>query len=654
MIKIKKISALCRLWLALSALFCLCLGSSLVHAGEQLPPPPGLNIVRTMQPINSTLYKLTRGLSLSAKKQPTPEEIKGFAKKGMTLRHDGKVLVEIIALEGIEIDQGIWLLDFESKGLELGTRQAEVLVAKGLNVSKIQQPLTSYENRSEAWLPLSLLEDIAGKMPEGYRIQPIMPPNYDAVTGEGPVVTNSDNYQDAGQNGSGLTIAVIDGGFYGLSSAQTNGDAPSSYTEVNYTPYSFENEFDGTHGTGCVEAAFDHAPGATWRIYKIDSVTDMGSVVTDAIATGVDVITHSMSRYNLGWADNSGAACSAANDASSFGIIFFTSAGNRAESHFQGPYIDNDSNNWHNFGAEDSTITVTIESRQRGNHYLCWNNSAVDLDFYLYDSSLTNVIASSTNVGAGVFEEFYYINNTNVDKTFHLAVYRRSGSGDNTLEIFSHSSAIWDEHIVAENSTTSPSNATGSRVISVGAVSHLNFAQPNGSNVITNYSSQGPSNSGMTLPDLCGPTDTAGYTYASFGGTSAATPNAAGAACAFWSSNTLLNGYAIKWLLKEQADLWRDWGNSGNDNIYGKGGVFLADYNYGTRWMARSYNNTADSSTGPYYTLQAAHDAVPDNGRLLVFGDYYGSFSEAATLGSTGKSIMVEQLSDSGNALFGQ
>jgi hypothetical protein len=622
-----------------------------VLTGDQLPPPPPRKVPAWM-PVHSVLYELFLELREEAVTTPSVEQIETSAQRGITMRPDGKVLVEIIAPEGTEIAEEIDAPGLEAEGVELGIGRSEVVVSDNADVAEIQMPLSTYENRAEAWLPLSKLQEISQALPEGYFIKEVTPLDYDDVAGQGPTVTNSDSYRDAGQNGAGLTIAVIDGGFYNLTAARTNGDAPVS-TNINYTPNAFEAIGDGTHGTGCVEAAFDHAPGATWRIYKIDSVTDLGTAVTNAIAAGVDVITHSLSWYNKGWADNTGAACSAANNASNNGVVFFTSAGNRAQSHYQGSFTDADSDNWCEFSPGDETIDISIGpgSGPGGPYYLSWSNSGIDLDFYLYNPGLTAVVASSTTSGAGVFEGFSF-EHSGATETYHLAVRRASGSGSNTIEIFSHNAGTWQEYIVAENSTSSPSNSTGSRVISVGAVSHGSYGQPNGSNVIASYSSRGPSNSNMTLPDLCGPTNTTGFTYpGGFGGTSAATPNAAGAACAFWSSNTLLSGYATQWLMKEQADLWRDWGTSGNDNTYGKGGVLLTDYHFGTRWMARSYGNTGNSSSAPYYTLQAAHDAVPSSGRILIFG---GSYPETATLGSTGKYITVEQVTESGIILLGQ
>ena len=92
------------------------------------------------------------------------------------------------------------------------------------------------------------------------------------------------------------TIAVIDGGYNLLNAAIIAGDAPGGATQTNYTSTTFQAVVDGRHGTGCTEAAFDHCPGANWRLYKIDGLTDMLTAVEDACANDVDIITHSLSR----------------------------------------------------------------------------------------------------------------------------------------------------------------------------------------------------------------------------------------------------------------------------------------------------------------------------------------------------------------------
>jgi hypothetical protein len=633
-------------WLA-GVLTCALAAGAPAQQLEGAPP----RIVPSDVPVHSVLYESVEAVPPGLRTAPAAEHIQAFAGRGMQLRGDGKVLVEIIGPEGSDAQFEMRALGLPSRGVELGLKAAEIAALPATQsgqVTSIEAPLTAYENRVEAWLPSASLTGIARSLPSGYFIQEVIPPEVDDVTGEGPAAINSDSYESAGADGSGLTIAVIDGGYNNLSAAVTNGDAPSGATLINNTPNAFES---GTsrHGTGCVEAAFDHAPGATWRIYKIDSLSDFGTVVTDAIDNGVDVISHSISRYNTGWADDTGTACSAANNASNNGILLFTSAGNRALDHYEGAFNGN-GDDWHDFSTGDETINVSIaaDTQSRG-YYLSWSNSSTDLDFFLYDSTLTTVIASSTNAGAGVFEFFSFFH-MNATATYHLAVLHKSGPTSTTIEIFSHNAGTWQQYAVASGSNTSPSNCTGSRVISVGAVDEDNYAQANGSTPIENYSSQGPSNSGMTLPDLSGPTDTTGFSYpGGFTGTSSATPNAAGATTAFWSANTNLNASGVIWLVKEQADLWRDWGASGNDNVYGKGGVQLIDYDGGTRWLVRSYPGTTDDGTVPYSTFPAAHGGVPNNGRILVWG---GGYPETVT--TSGKNLLVEQVPDTGSATLGQ
>jgi len=609
------------------------------------PPPP---VVPDGVGVTNSLYHIMLQMPAQRGALPGPALVQEAKQRGLTMRADGKVLVEIIGPHDRDL-----LADLDIDAL----RELEVEIDRAFESEKTLddgsllrlEPLSVAGHRAEAWVPIARMVDAARLLPADYRIQEVLPPDYDAVTGEGPAAINSDSYLSAGWNGDGLTVAVVDYGYSNLNNARANGDAPNSYTAVNYTPDTFVD--GGNHGVGCVEAMYDHAAGASWVIYKINSVSDMNSVVTHAINNGVDVISHSLSRYNLGWADNTGTACTEANRASNNGILFFTSAGNRAESHWQGAFLDPTSDQWHDWVSGDEAISISVPAGWDGNYYLSWSNSGTDLDLYLYNSAGDTVITSSTQTGGTAFEAFYYENTTASTQNLNIAVRRKSGSTATQLELFSHNANIWNEHRIAANSTTSPSNCTGTNVISVGAVDEDLYASANGSNVIASYSSQGPSNSGMTLPDISGPTDTTGLTYPSgFGGTSAATPNAAGAAAAFWSSDTNLIANGIAWLTKEQADLWRDWGTAGIDNIYGKGGMQLIDYSYGTRWLADNYPGTTDNGTVPFQTLQAAHNLTPNNGRILVFGDNY---PPAATLGTTGKAMAVELVPDSGTGRFG-
>jgi hypothetical protein len=580
------------------------------------------------------------------------------AGSGLTIRDDQKVLVEIIAPDGGNLDRDLGLRALEALGLEVGRK----FDPKDAKPGKRSHPLSRTDGRAEAWLPVAVIERMESLLPVGYRVVPVLPLNTDDVTGEGPGVVNSTGYNVAFAGGAGLTIAIVDGGFAGLAAARANGDIPAaaSTTETNLAAGAFESG-TSTHGTECVEVAFDNAPNATYRLYRFDSPTDYNAIVTDCIANGVDIISHSVSQYNLGWADDTGVACDEANRAAQNGIIFMTAAGNRALSHYQGQFADTDNDGWHEFPGGDESIDLQIGMTSGtppvnigGPFYLSWSNPSSDFDFYLYDSTGTNIIAQSATAAAGTFEQFNY-STASALATFRLMVMRRAGSSDSQIEIFSHNSAIWSEHAVAEGSTTSPGNATHARVISVAAVPQSLYDQPAGANVIANYSSRGPTNDGRSVPDISGPTDSTVFSSPGvpFNGTSCATPNTAGALAAFWSADLTLNADAILWLVKTQAGLFRDWGTVGTDRTYGAGGIRLMTYKAGTRWLVRNYPGTLDDGTVPFHTALGVQSHVPNGGRILVFGDYHGTFPELIQLGNVNKTYTIETVPGTGQAVFG-
>jgi hypothetical protein len=591
---------------------------------ELLGPPPTSGFPKTL-PMHSVLWEAQT--QIASKAQLGQSELaRELERRGLTV-HEGRVHVEIAAPEGVDAGSQVSLASF------------------GGVIDR------SYLNRVDAWLPPDRLIEVATSLPPGFVLEKANEPRPDAVVGEGPGtnVINSMGYRDAGSNGSGLTIAVIDVGYQGLSAAQNNGDGPiaANTARIDYATGGFES--GGTHGTGCVEAAFDHCPGATWRLYKVDTDADIGTAVTNAIANGVDIITHSLSWMNLGWPDDSGTACAAANQASNAGILFFTSAGNYALEHWQGNFNSGaGSASWHDWvnGDEALTLSVPPSTTRAAKFDLSWNTAGgTDYDIYLYDASLSTVLASGTS-GGTTYESISWMNTGPLAVTVHLAIHRFSG-GAAEFEIFGTESAGW-EYRVADGSTSSPSNASGVNVLSVGAVPWNVYASASGNNPIANYSSQGPSNSGMLLPDFVGPTNTSGFTYASFGGTSCATPNAAGAICAFWSDELPHGGNAVRWLALEQArTLWRDWGAPGLDNVYGFGPCRIVGWVANTTWVARGYGNVANHPSAPYFTIAAGQNATTPGGRMLIFPG--GTFPENITLD---KVMRVE--SAGGTAQIGQ
>ncbi len=511
---------------------------------------------------------------------------------------------------------------------------------------------TQWKNRASIWVNASEIIPKGSKLDKDYFMFAVHNIRHD---NEGPGLMNSSSYSATG--GSGRRVAIFDSGFGSLSSASTNGHVPASFAymwrngSVVSTIASMSS--GSVHGTACVETVFDHAPNATYELYDVGNDTEKGAAVTLCKAHGVDVISMSLSTYNTGWADNTGPACAAADDAGDNGILFFTSCGNRAETHWEGSFSDSDNDDWHQFSGTDEGNNRTVGNGGTVVAYLSWNpvvNS--NYDVYLYRLDNNALLASSTNSGT-TFETASWTNNTGSSVTFYIAV-KKVGSASPTFELFSHDDGSDYQYQVAAGSNTSPSNTTNNNVISVGAVPRTSYNSASGtSGIIASYSSQGPTNSGNLAPKAAAPTNTTTFVYGgAFTGTSCATPNAAGMATAFWANHSYLDATGIRQVLFKKADLYKDWGSSNSDNIYGNGGLFLYDYFVNTRYLFRDGNNTTGLSYRPFYTFSQAQTGTPNNGRVMILG---GGYTENVVLGTGGglnKNITYRSLKVNANGGF--
>ncbi len=587
-------------------------GAPVPQSGPTLPATPPRITPPSGAPMQTILYEaelLARDLGPARRAQLR----QALDRRMIAMDADGLVHVEIVGPIGAE------------------PVTAERMAESGARLQG------TWRHRADVFAPVERLSELALRLPEGHFMSRAHVASPDQTGGEGATVIGSDTYVAQGADGSGRTVGIIDSGFLSLASSQTSGDAPAGYYAHYYSGLSFFGS--NIHGTACTEALFDHAPGATYWLFRISGITQLGQAVEDAIANGVNVISHSMSNYNQGWADNSGDACAIANEAADAGILFFTSAGNRALQHWRGPF-SGDANNWHRWSGTDITNTIPISPGASGSFYLQWDTSAgaANYDLYLYNSQGTIVLASSTNSGQN-FEEFSYTNNSSSTTAFvQFAVQRVSGAST-SLQVFMHGSNLSDtfEYHMSEGSITSPSNSTRANVISVGAVPWDEYAVGNGATgLVTEYSSRGPSNGGLIRPRLIGPTNTGTHVGGAFSGTSCSTPNAAGAATVFWSS-TAFSAVSVRSVLNTKAGLWKDWGAAGNDSVYGNGGIVLAPHAWGTVWLSSDFGNVFNVATAPYFTFSAAWNNVPSGGRIATL---LGGTYSATELGS--KNVTVE------------
>ena len=520
----------------------------------------------------------------------------------------------------------------------------------------------TWKNRASIWIALEDVLAKAEKLPSDYFIFPVDIPYNDD---EGPGVMNSTGYKTgSGPGGAGLRIAVFDGGFTSLQSVINAGNMKTpAYVGIGGTASTIAgvNFSNSQHGTAVAETVYDHCPDADIEIYANGNITDKGNAVDDCITNGVDVIVMSQSHYNTGWADNSGGACAFAQDAANAGILFVTSCGNRAESHYEATFTDADSDNWHEWSGTDEQNN-RIGNLPNGEDFgvtLSWNTAvSADYDLYLYRASDNTVLASSTLTGTTVnqFESCSWTNNTGVSVNIYIAVRKKNSSQPNTqFEIFTHNDGSY-QYATAAGSNTSPSNTTNSNVISVGAVSWVDYDDSSGAaGAIMDYSSRGPTNSGNLAPKITGPTNTETDIYnGNFGGTSCATPNVGGALLSFWSSQPSLDATGVRQIAFRKAHLYKDWGAAGVDNTYGNGGLRLYDYASTNRYMMRG-NPSVTNATRPYHTLAIAEQLAPNNATVIILNS--GSYVETGIYGVTGtganKRILYRSPFSGVNAEFG-
>ena len=166
-----------------------------------------------------------------------------------------------------------------------------------------------YKHTAGCWVDFAQIQELNALIPEGMLMRP---ENLFSAEHEGITKTNAAEYQINGALGQGVDIAVIDIGYGALASAQSAGTAPASPTLVDLTASGQPFASGTNHGTGCTEIIFEYATQANYTLYKITGISQLGLAVASAIASGVDLISSSLSYYNTGWADGTGLACAAA------------------------------------------------------------------------------------------------------------------------------------------------------------------------------------------------------------------------------------------------------------------------------------------------------------------------------------------------------
>ena len=419
---------------------------------------------------------------------------------------------------------------------------------------------TTYENLIQATIPISNLEAIASYEGVKFVRLPFTPsvnlsptvdvesfvesfangvgddPSIDVgparsintVTSEGTGIIGSDLMNDAGYDGSGIKVAIIDTGF-NITNPEIAGNIREYRSFWVGSTIAGNTLGDAQHGTAVAEIIVDMAPDVDLYLYNVHTDVEFPNLVDHLISLGdIDVVSVSLGFYNnIGPIDGTSTTSKKVSEARDSGILWINAAGNEAQKHWQGQFTDNDFDGFHDFGPRDETLEIDVGAGEWLDVILSWDDwdsPSQDYELWLFGANLNTLLYSSNNnqYDGSALPYERIAGYPTEDVTAHIVIKKFAATRDVKFHLVSVNHDLYGRDQVAASSLSIPADAQGS--FSVGAYST--------SDTLKGLSSQGPTDDGRIKPDISGitGTSTSAYYPRLFTGTSAATPHVSGAA----------------------------------------------------------------------------------------------------------------------------
>lgn len=465
---------------------------------------------------------------------------------------------------GLEVTNGMVTVEIEAAP---DSADAAVEAANSMG-GKVE---TTYGDLIQAEVPVERLAELAASLAVGFVREPRKPTIF--VTSEGVADIGAIAWQNGGDTGAGVKIAILDPGFAGYQQLVAAGELPADVVTMSFTNPADIGGGGINHGAACAEIVHDVAPGAQLYLVNFSTDVELGNAVDYLIAQGVNVISASWGFFGAFRGDGQGAIDDMVQRANAAGNLWANAAGNAAQNHWSGHFTDTDPNpaspnhNWNAFAPSDRGNDILVSEGSTIDLYLTWDRWPVtdqDYDLYLFWSGdLTAPVAVGGNYQNGSTapsEELSYTVPPGRGGTYYAEIKNYSATGDANFQLYAYPGPL--QYQVAAGSlggqpTDSPYAMT------VGAV-------PAGGTLIESFSSRGPTIDGRVKPDIVAPdrVSTVTYGYQRFWGTSASAPHAAGAAALMKGANPAYTPAALQGELESRAT---GLGDPGKDNIYGSG-----------------------------------------------------------------------------------
>ncbi|MCM3878119.1 MAG: S8 family serine peptidase [Thermoanaerobaculia bacterium] len=274
-----------------------------------------------------------------------------------------------------------------------------------------------------------------------------------SVTSQGDVTHRADLVRSTlGVTGAGVKVGVLSDGVTSLGLLQALGDLPA----VTVLP---AQAGVGDEGTAMLEIVHDVAPGAKlFFATAFNGITSFAQNIKDLRTAGCDIIIDDVTYFaetpfQKGQAPsivsntNGGIVTQAVVDVTAAGALFFSSAANSGSKDkatsgtWEGDFVDGGalgapvtgSGNVHDFGGQNWDVLTTGGSVNS----LHWSDplggSANDYDLFLLNAAGTVVRASSTNPQTGTQDPFEITGSESAND--RLVIVRRTGAANRFLHL---------------------------------------------------------------------------------------------------------------------------------------------------------------------------------------------------------------------------
>jgi hypothetical protein len=400
----------------------------------------------------------------------------------------------------------------------------------------------------------------------------------DEVPGEEVQASLASALHAKGVTGNGVKVAIIDGSFAGLAARQASGDLPTNVVTQDMCG----GDFGGGegHGTAVAEIVHEMAPGAQLYLICFDTIFDLAAAEAYVKSNGIKIVNFSVEFFNAGRGTNDATdpIDAIVADARANGVLWVNSAGNDAYTHWTGTFSDTNGNGYTEFAPGDEGNTFLWPDGLVVCGFLRWDEwpaATSDFDLILFDSATGQIIVSSADVQNGTqppVEQTCAQNLSGSTQQVAWGIYGAHVTSSPRLDFVTN--PIPPPYLQYQSVAGSIGDpASSPSAFAVGALCWQN-------NALEGYSSQGPTVDGRVKPDISGHDSVSSATFgpfssacpSGFAGTSASSPEVAGAAALVKQANPGFSPAQIQAFLQKNAT---DVGAAGPDAQTGAGALHL-------------------------------------------------------------------------------